>query len=410
MNKHKKNKNEWLMPPLKKHVAMIQVSNDISLLQRKLSNILLQNAFEELTLLDKHSIPLRRLCDLAGFNSNNLEYLQEALRGLARTTMEWNIVQDDGKLKKSWGIASVLANCEIKDSICTYSYGGVLSEKLRNPEFFTRIDLSVQQRFNSAYALSLYENCLRYADIGLSAWFSVDLLKKLLGAHNQAKYVEFKKFTDRILKPAMAEVNSVSDIVIEPSYRRENRKIIAIQFKIIKNPQNALDLMPATDLLALNKQIIEELQQDFGFTAKQAQDACKVYPEDYIEEKIAYTRTYAQMAEIKNVRSFLTAALKENYQQSETFIERQKKSKRNKAGVAQQNVLEMGDRAAKDNTQEVEDYLRNLSASGRDALQNAFITTLSEKLRASYEKSGFKSRALKSQYYAFIRSQLRSAA
>lgn len=410
MKIQKKKKDEWILPPLKKHVAMIQVSNDISLLQRKISNILLQNAFDDLTAKDKHTILLSSLCDRICFNSKNMDYLQEALRGLSQTTIEWNIVKENGKLSKSWGVASVLANCEVKDNVVTYSYGGVLSEKLKNPEFFTRLDLRMQQKFSSTFGLALYENCLRYADVGQTAWFSVDLLKKLLGAHTQPQYVAYKKFSERVLKKAIDEVNAVSDIQIQPEFRKESRNVVAIQFFVSKNPQASLDLSLELPNAEINEQLEDELQTEFGLSRKQVEQLGKEYAEDYLRSKMQYTRDYAQHHEIKSARSFLFAALSNDYQQSTTFMEKSQRRNQSNSVKAQQQVLEIRQQAVEEQKTAIEDYLSSLSESENDALAKCFAQSLSPTLRSSYQRAGLTSRSIKMMFDAFVSKRLKEFA
>ncbi|KHA54262.1 Initiator RepB protein [Sulfitobacter geojensis] len=69
---------------VKKHVAAIHVSGKLTLLQRKLSNVLLLNAYDTLTTGQAHMIDARTLCLMIGYNSNDMDTLKASLRGLAR--------------------------------------------------------------------------------------------------------------------------------------------------------------------------------------------------------------------------------------------------------------------------------------------------------------------------------------
>jgi transcription elongation factor GreA-like protein len=70
---------------VKKHVAAIHVSGKLSLLQRKLSNVLLLNAYDMLTRQQRFQIDARTLCLMVGYNSNDFDTLKQSLRGLAET-------------------------------------------------------------------------------------------------------------------------------------------------------------------------------------------------------------------------------------------------------------------------------------------------------------------------------------
>ena len=74
---------------VKKHVAAIHISGKLTLLQRKLSNVLLLNAYDAITTKPKHQIDARTLCMMVGYNSNDMETLKQSLRSLAETVAEW---------------------------------------------------------------------------------------------------------------------------------------------------------------------------------------------------------------------------------------------------------------------------------------------------------------------------------
>ena len=58
---------------VKKNVAAIHISGKLTLLQRKLSNVLLLNAYDALTSKQKHQIDARTLCMMVGYNSNDMQ-------------------------------------------------------------------------------------------------------------------------------------------------------------------------------------------------------------------------------------------------------------------------------------------------------------------------------------------------
>ena len=146
---------------LKKHIAAIHISNRLTLTQRKASNVLLYNAYENLLTARVHHIRVKDLAEAIGFNTNNLEPLKEALKTLARTVLEWNILDENGA-HEEWGATTLLAQAVIKSGYCIYAYSPDLCEKLYRPEIYALLNLSIQRKFSSGYALALYENCLRY--------------------------------------------------------------------------------------------------------------------------------------------------------------------------------------------------------------------------------------------------------
>ena len=149
---------------LKKHIGAIYVAGDLTLLQRKIANILLFNAYDKLLTQETHEIRLKDLANIAGYNSNDIELLKNAFRKLASTGLEWNIL-DEGK--ERWGTASFISDAEIIKGrgICQYSYSPKLRKKLFNPEIYARINLSIQRNFLSTYSLVLYETSIRFRSV-----------------------------------------------------------------------------------------------------------------------------------------------------------------------------------------------------------------------------------------------------
>jgi plasmid replication initiation protein len=222
---------------IKKHVAAIHTSGVLSLLERKMVNVLLLNAYDALLTRRTHQLPIKHLCAMLGWDeSNNIERLQDVLRKLASTAIEFNMMEDG---KEVWRVMSILSYGEIKDGICTYRYDEYLAERLYDPEIYATINIGIQRRFEGSYALTLYENCLRYRVVGSTGWWELNRFRKIIGA-SAAVYDEFKYLKrDVIIKP-VEEVNRVSDIQLVPEFQKQGRKVIAVRFLITENPQQTL--------------------------------------------------------------------------------------------------------------------------------------------------------------------------
>ena len=223
---------------VKKHVAAIHVSGKLSLLQRKLSNVLLLNAYDTLTTQNRHQIDARTLCLMIGYNSNDIDTLKTALRGLAETVAEWDMLDSEGQ--QEWGVSALLSYARLRGGVCEYAYSPALAEKLHDPKVFALINLNIQRRFSSGHALALYENCYRFVRTGSTGWWPIELFRRLMGVADSPYYLEFKHLNAKIIKPAVAEVNRTSNIVVTPELRRMGRAVTEIRFLIRENPQMAI--------------------------------------------------------------------------------------------------------------------------------------------------------------------------
>jgi hypothetical protein len=223
-----------------KHLAAIHISNRLSFLERKVSNVLLRNAWSDLLDQEAHTILISDLADAVGFDSKNTAVIKDALRQLVNATIEWNILGQDKKHR--WRASGILGSVGIDDDtgICEYTYPKHLRELFRNPNIFARLNLIIQRQFDSKYSLALWEYATGQIALSgvtsesmLTPWVDLDDLHKLLGSCDSQYPERYKKFNQDILKPAISEVNRVSDIEItNTEQKREKRKIVALRFEI----------------------------------------------------------------------------------------------------------------------------------------------------------------------------------
>ncbi len=319
---------------LKKHSSAIHANGKLSLLERKLSNVMLFNAYDELLTERVHSINVYALAEVCGFNSKNVEALKEAIRNLATARIEWDILNEDGS--KKWGVSTLLSSVEIEKGTCTYEYSRALAEKFASPELYGVINLEIQKNFNSGHALTIYEICSRFKGIlskrshCYTHWYTLEQFKKFLGLNDLEYYKEFKHLNNKVLKPAVKEINGSlkkyvgTDIAIEPEFKRQGRAVSDIRFRIESNKQ-----IP----LALEKNNYEDIRKtphyvqlvEFGMSDKGAIHIIQSTEHDTLTQNIEATQQALEAGRISSsVTGFLTQAIKENYQPTVNKTEKQK--------------------------------------------------------------------------------------
>ena len=295
---------------VKKNVAAIHVSGKLTLLQRKLSNVLLLNAYDTLTHQKAHAIDARTLCVMIGYNSNDMETLKQSLRGLVETSAEWDMLDENGQ--QEWGVSSLLSYAKLKGGVCEYAYSPALAEKLHDPKVFALINLNIQRRFTSGHALALYENCYRFVRTGSTGWWPLELFRRLMGVNDSAYYETFKHLTAKIIKPAVAEVNKTSNIIVTPETRKMGRSVTDIRFKIAKNPQ--LSIIDLDDGEGVRNEPVYEQLRGQGVSDRLARQWINQHGVDHIADKIRYV---AGRKDVQNPVSYLAAALRDDYTPAE---------------------------------------------------------------------------------------------
>ncbi len=399
---------------VKKHVGAIHINGKLTLLQRKIANVLLLNAYEELVVKEKHQIAIKTLAEIIGFDSNDHQLIKNALETLAKTIIKWNILDKDGV--EEWGVSSMLAHAHIKYGICNYSYSIALREKLYNPEIYARINLDIQKRFASGYALTLYENCLRYRNVGITGWITLEMWRELLGIED-GQYSLFKDFNKRVLKPAIQEINETSDIVLSTEYKREKRRVTALKFYIQDNPQHCLPLLdPPTlpeqlDAQRMSMDAIEQRLIAFGLSPKQARQVAACYDEAYISANLAVVEQILQQNPTEEPVNYILKALREDFR----HLVNLESGKVRKRGTRKENNAAQPQATLERLKSEFEHYIfqtifDRLKEAEQEQLKADFVQELETQegagytlIRRFYQKQGFEHKAVSSMFKDFVR-------
>lgn len=127
----------------------------------------------------------------------------------------------------------MLSYAHIKNGVCTWRYDEALAEKLYDPAMFAMINLQVQRNIDSAYALNLYENALRYKDTntGSTGRWELEFFREIVGATN-AYYDDFRRLNSKIIKASIEKINEVSDIMMSVEYEKRARSVVALKFHV----------------------------------------------------------------------------------------------------------------------------------------------------------------------------------
>ena len=319
----------------------IQIQGKMTHLQRRAWNILLANAYNELRDKDIHSVSMIELAAKLGFESKNDEYLKETLEALVDFTVKWNVLGKDNK--EVWGVASLLGSAEIKDGICTYSFAAHLRPKLHNPRIYSKLNLRLQNRFKSQYALILWEVCFDYFDTdrsqGENPFIPLETFKELMGL-DETDYPVFKVLSRDVIKSAIKEINTLTDYHIEVEHKRMGRKVAELKFRITKLqklpiqesvfpdienlPPIALELVQAR---IDRKVALKIAEQEWDFVAPEKLSPPGTYPDFlvYVGEKIEMS---LHAAAVKNRPGFIVEAIRENYQDPEIQKQRQQRAEK----------------------------------------------------------------------------------
>ncbi len=319
----------------------IQIQGRITHLQRRAWNVLLANAYNELPDRDIHTVSVSELAAKLGFDSHNHEHLKETLKSLVDCTVEWNLLNKDNK--QVWGAASLLGSAEIENGICTYSFAAHLRPKLHNPIMYTKLNLRLQNEFKSQYALILWEVCFDYFDVkrgrGETPFIPLDKFRELMGLGSD-EYSAFAFLNRDVIKPAIKEINILTDYFVEVDQKRLGRRIAELKFRIMKVKQlpvqesvfpDVEDLPPvAMELVQADvdrKLAIEVAKSEWDFIDPKKLPTPGDYTDflAYVSEKIEMSM-YAST--VNNTAGYVVEAIRNNYQNDEVRKQRQARAER----------------------------------------------------------------------------------
>ena len=306
----------------------IQIESKITFLQRRMWNVLLANAYNELPDKEVHHVSVSELAEKIGFDSTNRVYLKETLEALVNFTVKWNVLEKDKE--QEWGAASLLAYATIKNGICTYGFSLPLRLKLYNPRIYAKLNLRLQNRFSSKHSLVLWEVCFDYFDIarkqGETSFIPIETFRELMGIEVD-EYRTFKSLNQLIIKPAVREINKETGYFVEVKQKRVGRKVAFLKF-LISQPLEISSTMK-TELADLNIHDLPPIALELVQAGVSRKEALRIgnqewdtvdpaaLPEDrddfavYVEEKIGLAQ---HATDVKNAGGFIVKAIHENYQ------------------------------------------------------------------------------------------------
>lgn len=319
----------------------IQIQSKMTLLQRRAWNVLLANAYDDLPNTDIYRVSIAELAAKLGFNSKNEDYLKEILEALVDYKVKWNLLDKDKK--EEWGVAVLLASADIKDGICTYGFAPHLRLKLHNPRIYAKLNLHLQNRFRSQYALVLWEVCFDYFDAdrdqGETPFISIETFKELLGLEKD-DYPVFSEFNRSVIKPAVKEINDLTNYHVEVEQKRVARKVAELKFRITRVEQVTINESLFPDIENLPPVAIELIQaeidrkvaleisdQEWDFVNPQKLPPASTYPDfmAYIAEKVEMS---LHASDVKNRGGFIIEAIRENYQDARVQKEREMRAEK----------------------------------------------------------------------------------
>ncbi len=230
------NSNEIIID---KNSSSIQISNKISLTQRKCYNYMLKIAKNEFK-KDKNrrifQITADELMLFFKIGNKNHTYIKNELEILNRTQVRYNILGKNRRTKES-GAFTLIAGFKYKHGVISYSFPPHIEEMILDPKIFGKINLVVIKSLRSKYSIALYELAEDYINVQIPK-MSMEKFRELMGV-KEGQYSSIKDFRKRVIEVAIDEINRSDNISFSISYEllKTGRKITHIKFTTHKKEE-----------------------------------------------------------------------------------------------------------------------------------------------------------------------------
>jgi Initiator Replication protein len=203
-----------------------EISDGLTLADRRIYNLLLANAWDNIQEPVLHPI---RLHELRSSNQDNTRP-RDSLRRLMKVVVGFDVVEDGIKREV---LTQLLGPCKLDHNpqgLAYYTFPEPIRAALESSSVFARLRRDLLCQFRSKYALSLYEMLQKRINLSFKTCedFTVEDLRQKLGVE-KGLYPAYQSLNLRVIKPAILEVNTLSDIECSIEPILEGRKTVGLR-------------------------------------------------------------------------------------------------------------------------------------------------------------------------------------
>ena len=289
-------------------IGLRVTEGNLSLLSRKVFNVMIYHAqqmkepgtnapLSSPTAKKYFWIPLSTLAKDASYDSRDTQNLKDVLEDMQniKLSMESDRQWTSERLLSSVTLVNPSSVNKNSGQVWLgFAFPPEMHEQVMAPSTYTKLSIAYQSLLRSGASLALYEICRRFATNPskltyiqtIEHWHS-----QITGSpSSERKEVVYKYFKRDILKMAIAEVNKITDIVIEVREIKNGRRIVKLQFQVELKKQARLEFpAPAVIDTALMERIMR-----FGLSQADACDVMALNTDDVV--RLACDRVETRLA------------------------------------------------------------------------------------------------------------------
>ena len=213
------------------NLTSIYASGKLTAIQKKAYNAFIYVAKKLLKDdKNKHIFEMRvvDLKEMINDKSTSSTQLKNNIRVLQDMRVEYNILKKGKEI--SWDGFHLMAGVKIKDGIIKFNFAFQVLELIQNPSIYAYLDLRIIKQLENKHSISLYEILKDYVNLK-NITFKIEEFKKAIDLQ-EIQYSRFNNFRDRVLTPAIEEINSKTDLKVSYEKISQGRKVTHLKFFI----------------------------------------------------------------------------------------------------------------------------------------------------------------------------------
>jgi hypothetical protein len=329
MAKSQKNPTQVMLP---KNIGAIHISNDLTIVERKIMNIILWNALraeQKQVIIQNNAdnkkyykITLSEIIEYIGWDSsNNISHIKSALEKLVSTTLRFNILAKQNTDNGKWNVVTNLLGAVIyqdNGQEIHYCFNDVIKDIVIKPTLYGMLDFSIQQNITSKYTLALWEYLTSELSISQTKKCTTEYLTikeyvELIAGRN-VKYEEFKYINKEFIKEPLIELMQKTNIHVTHEFKKNGRKVENLRFiTTLHNVElQNTDMQPHPNKNHDNQQNndIYNMCKNVGISEVYCNKYSKLHTLGYIKSNIEYIKKIYQN---RKTPALYRKAIEDNY-------------------------------------------------------------------------------------------------
>lgn len=208
-------------------VDLIEVT-PLTLNDRRIYNQLLENAWEAIDKPVTHVISKATLRGSHNSNDRVGESLERLMSAIVKVAVIWD---GDPAIERVQLLGGNLESGR-SDGLLEYEIPARLRKIIRNSQVFARLQREVMFALSSKYALTLYEMVQKRGNLRWKASerFALEALRGIMGVP-KGKLSSWSNLKLRAIDPAVAEVNALSDFLVEIVPIKTGRAVTHVEMR-----------------------------------------------------------------------------------------------------------------------------------------------------------------------------------